>query len=69
MLTWRSKLSIYFFYFFTNSFVLRTLKLDVHELEQLHQMDEEIIEMQKETEKELTAKNQELALTIATVLF
>uniref|UniRef100_A0A914M9L6 Dynein associated protein domain-containing protein n=1 Tax=Meloidogyne incognita TaxID=6306 RepID=A0A914M9L6_MELIC len=46
---------------------IKTLKLDVHELEQLHQMDEEIIEMQKETEKELTAKNQELALTIATM--
>ncbi|KAL7073631.1 hypothetical protein ACQ4LE_007336 [Meloidogyne hapla] len=46
---------------------IKTLKLDVHELEQLHQMDEEIIEMQKETEKELQAKNQELAFTIATM--
>ncbi|KAF7635378.1 Dynactin domain-containing protein [Meloidogyne graminicola] len=46
---------------------IKTLKLDVHELEQLHQMDEEIIEMQKETEKELNSKNQELAFTVATM--
>ena len=46
---------------------IQHLKLDIHELEQLHQMDEEIIEIQKESERELQQKNQELVLAIAAV--
>jgi hypothetical protein len=41
--------------------------MDVQDLEQLRQMDEEIIEMQKETERELQQKNQELLAAMATV--
>jgi hypothetical protein len=43
--------------------------MDVQDLEQLRQMDEEIIEMQKETERELQQKNQELLAAVATVCF
>ena len=46
---------------------IQHLKLDIHELEQLQQMDEEIIEIQKESERELQQKNQELVLAIAAV--
>ena len=45
----------------------RQLKADFNELEQLHLMEDEIIDTQKETEKELLQGNEEQMLIIATV--
>jgi hypothetical protein len=45
----------------------RQLTMESNELEELHQVDEEIIEAQKETEKDLLLKNEEQLITIAAV--
>lgn len=46
---------------------IKALKLDIQELEQLRQVDEEIVEMHKETERDFLLKNQELVFAIAAV--
>jgi hypothetical protein len=42
--------------------------LEINELEQLHHLDEEIIEVQKDTEREMQMKNTELLMGMTAVM-
>lgn len=48
--------------------IFRNLKLENYDLEQLHLMDEEMIDTWKETEKELQLKNEEQMIALTAVL-